>query len=115
MESATFFILLFFLLYIDVMAIYYAHKSEMYERTQLIMQAFIVVLIPFIGGMFVLMFALSQINKQPPVKPQGKSKARILHYLFLSFMFVNNSSSQDYGASESGEDYTGGDGGSGDY
>ena len=114
MESTTLFILLFFLFYIDVMAIFYAHKSDMYERTQLIMQALIVVLIPFIGGMFVLMFALSQINKQPTRKPQEKSKAGILHYLFLSFILVNNSTSQDYGASESGEDYIGGDGGSGD-
>ncbi len=114
MESTTLYILLFFLLYIDVLAIYYAHKSGMYERTQLIMQALIVVLIPFIGGMFVLMFALSQINKQPTGKPQEKSRARILHYLFLSFILVNNSTSQDYGTSESGGDYTGSDGGSGD-
>ncbi len=115
MESSTFFIILFVLLYIDVMAIYYAYKSDMYERIQLIIQALIVVLIPFIGGMFVLMFALSQINKHPTGKPPEKSKARIYHYLFLSFVLVNRSTSEDYGASESGGDYTGGgDGGSGD-
>ncbi len=114
MESATFLFCCFFLLYIDVMAIYYAHKSEMYERTQLIIQALIVVFIPFIGGLFVIMFALSQINKLPTGKPQEKSNARILHYLFLSFILVNNSTSRDNGASESSGDYTGGDGGSGD-
>ena len=114
MESTTLFILIFILLYIDVIAIYYAHKSDMYERSQLIIQALVVVLIPFIGGMFVLMFALSQINKQLPVKPQEESKSKILHYLFLSFILVNNSTSQDYGASESSGDYSGSDCGSGD-
>ena len=114
MESTTLFILIFFLLYIDVMAIYYAHKSDMYERSQLIIQALIVVLIPFIGGILVLMFALSQINKQLVIKPQEQSKAKILHYLFLSFILVNNSNSQDYGASEFSGDYSGSNGGSGD-
>ena len=115
MESTTILIILALLLYIDVLAIYYAHKSDMFERPQLIIQAVIVILIPFIGGIFVLMFSLSQINKQPGVKPQDKTKARILHYLFLSFILVNDSTSQEYGASESGGDFTGGgDGGSGD-
>lgn len=114
METTTILFLFALLLYIDAMAIYYAHKSEMFERTQLIMQALIVILIPYIGGIFVLMFSLSQLKKQPAAKLHEKSKARILNYLFLSFILVNNSTSQEYGASESGVDLTGGDGGSGD-
>ena len=114
METKTFLFLLALLLYIDAMAIYYAHKSEMFERTQLIMQALIVIFIPFIGGIFVLIFSLSQLNKQPAEKLHEKSKARILHYLFLSFILVNNPTSQEYGTSESGGDLTGGNCGSGD-
>ena len=114
MENSTIIIFSALLLYLDVMALFYAHKSDMFERSQLIIQAAIVILIPFIGGIFILMFSLSQINQHPLPKEQEKTKSRILYYLFLSFALVDNSSGLGHGASESSSDHTGGDGGSDD-
>ncbi|KZZ11072.1 hypothetical protein A3758_35350 [Oleiphilus sp. HI0118] len=105
------------LVYIDAMAIYYAHKSEMYEPIQILFQSLVVICLPIFGAILVLNIALSHIRSAPEGSVSSKPKSRFLELLFLTAIVASHSSSS-MGHSDSGDGGghidSGGSGGGGD-
>jgi len=91
-------ILLIALVYIDSMAIYFAHKSGMYEPIQLFFQILLILILPFVGALFVLNMALSQLKSLPQCGKPVQVKSRLLELLFLASVLTSNGHS---GKSES--------------
>jgi len=84
-------ILLIALVYIDSMAIYYAHKSGMYEPIQLFFQGLLILVLPFVGALFVLNMALSQLKSLPQRSQlcrQSPDSSNYSSYLLFWFPIV---------------------------
>ncbi|KZY96100.1 hypothetical protein A3765_28980 [Oleiphilus sp. HI0130] len=116
MSEYLIWIIVIALVYLDAMAIYYAHKSEMYEPIQLFFQALIVLCIPLVGALLILNFALSHIRSAPQYSGSSKSRSRVLELFFLTAIVASHSNSvglSDDGAGSSHID-SGGFGGDGD-
>jgi len=94
-------ILIIALVYIDLMAIYYAHKSDMYEPIQLFFQILLVLILPFVGALFVLNMALSQLKSLPRGGHSVKVKSRLLELFFLSAFMTSNGHSDKSETNES--------------
>lgn len=105
-------IILAILLYLNASAIYYAVLSDMFSKNQLIAQALLVFLIPFLGAILVLYFSISQIDRTGFKPTQDKPKIRLLSYVFLTFLISKNTSdsisnesnTSDFGGSDGGSD-----------
>ncbi len=74
------------LIYLDAAAIYYSIKTEMYTKGQLVGQACVVLLIPFLGAILILSFSLTQISSTTFKGSEAKFPSRLLSNLFLGFL-----------------------------
>lgn len=104
-------IITFIALYLDAAAIYYAIKSEMFSREQLIAQAIIILLFPMLGAIFILTFTLSQTGRSGFKSEVGKPKSRWLSLLFLSFIVTRNNYGHQTGCDSFSDSHGSGDGG----
>lgn len=99
-------------LYLNGSAIYYAALSNMFSKHQLIAQSITVFVVPFLGAFLVLYFSISQIDKSELKQARDKPKARLLSFLFLTFLITKNTS---YGlTSDASSNEVGGSGGNND-
>ncbi|WP_181406604.1 hypothetical protein [Alteromonas mediterranea] len=111
MESYFFIAVL--LVYLNLMAVFYALASGMFSKGQLIAQFCIVLFVPFLGALIIFLFSRSQIEPREFRKKQERIGFRLASALFLSFFFTQSGGyASNNGSTE--DNTTSGDGGSGD-
>lgn len=82
-------------IYLDGLAIYYAHKSDMYSPQQLTLQLLFVLLVPILGA--ILVISLSAAYFQDNVSSKEKPRGHLLKLLTLSFILTPSEHSDGNG------------------